>query len=1567
MKKIIPLLLLTTSTISSLLLAQSAKITADASNSSLLQYSDINEYQPKLMMDPKLIGEGAEELGKALGVVKDQSKSVGSKIAEKVEDTKISSHDGHQIAAFTNIPWYDEKLISEQSSKKEAVLSLTLDDFRNALTTYPTASRLIIVEEDDNISIQARDNTQNTLAKNHTENSENREIIDKLRLLLPELSQDPLLRYQVSSNNSGIRIGFDPLSAERLRKIFEKINSSTSSILSTSFEESSSVDGFDCGKFSRDKETHNTSSTEPFDWDHAFTTQEANTTSATTQASEERSISTNEVEELQANPAEFTQEDTTENSLDQIIINNGIIINKALANELEAKKDYLSKLKVDKETIPLFNLSARSVADKAIKIAAEEVALLSKKLKEEKIRAIKTAEAQRLSQLTEDEKALEIAADAAVINERKALENLDQSFSEREAEMFEVFLIAEDAADKSVSMADSSSSRVTMTEIAKIEALDVLQAVQAARASLSIFSFSAKKEADKIIAVAEKEVERTSKAAKVEIDRAKREAAKVEFDQIVEKAKQAENTRTATANAVKIAKANKAAIYFWNRTAKAEASKIKATAKEDATAAATIAAKAQTEKDFAVLSLAKQAALKAIEELETAKIEETKRVANLTHFEKEAETNRVDAIRIEQQTRAADQAATAVAVEAARAYDQAVKNVPLAEGRLRSAEASLRDGKRAFDNASIHVASMRIAGNLGAEGAGAAQYIAKCDVAKKKDAVVSAEQYIANARRQLEEAKEAVPFCLANKNEKGRFAIMKTEEARAAQLHADEVSYKVNRETRQIIYHLTTVEINKFVVLKKAAESELYDTAKAVKACRISSIIEDRIANIKETADIEKVRETRLLEYTARDARIKAEAREEIEKRKKENSTLLLKESELAQAARTKAQATQIRYEAEAWNKVAISYEKISESWNKAIEAETNKKIEVSLAWREVACKSEQTIKHFTEAATAYATGRTAEDYYWDHAGRELLESTERLEKAIEVDASGKEVVAAVWREAARHNVQASECYANAARAHTAGKTEEGDSWNLASLSLSIAASKTEEAINEEARGKLEEARARKEEAQQQAQYSEYYTKAAIALAAGKTVEGDSWHQAGNALSFLKKRTKEAVEEEAKGNKAIAQVRRDIVAKYELSIELLTKAAKTSASEQKIEGLMLYKAGIALLMAAKATEEAIDAEVFGKSSVAQTRREIAQRWSQCSEYHIKAVTALTAGKEFESSVWPQVGSCAWCGAEQVENAIKAEASEKHIVAMAWRKAACKNVEAIEYFTKAVIAYTAGKTSESQDSIVVGLFLLNIAKQTANAIEAEVSGKITVAQTWREAANKNEHAIECLTKAVTAKYASSWRRISFNLGRAAEQTEKMIEADECGKTIIAQDWREAALKNEQAVEYFTKDITAAVAGKTKEGDVWNATGLALMVAAVQIESAIEAEEGGKPTVAKEWREAASKNDQAVKYFINAGTAKVAGLTNQGSNWFNAGLSLTRAADQTEEAIKAEINGKLSVARAKRDVAVKYQQTGEKFMEAAHAHSKGISWAFSAGTLEAKAHDLKDQADAMADKI
>ena len=202
---------------------------------------------PQLMMNPAV--EDAEEVIERLTIGK--SKSANStefndlKPVVREENITVfsSPHTTTSISSSSNQHQKSPAAVisteNQEASEADPITPLSLDDFRNALISYPSATRLVIIEQEGNCSIQACDDDPSAPGRNR---SENKDIIDRLREILPALANDSLLQYQVvSNNNNGIRIGFDPLSTARLRNIIDKVDNATIPQYTNSLSNSSNI------------------------------------------------------------------------------------------------------------------------------------------------------------------------------------------------------------------------------------------------------------------------------------------------------------------------------------------------------------------------------------------------------------------------------------------------------------------------------------------------------------------------------------------------------------------------------------------------------------------------------------------------------------------------------------------------------------------------------------------------------------------------------------------------------------------------------------------------------------------------------------------------------------------------------------------------------------------------------------------------------------------------------------------------------------------------------------------------------------------------------------------------------------------------------------------------------------------------------------------------------------------------------------------------------------------------------------------------------------------------------
>lgn len=1493
---------------------------------------------------------------------------------------------------------YQESIAKEESSTvlqdvenkeaKSVKSPLSLNDFIKAMEDYPTAARLIIC---DGI-IQACDSDPNAPGKNR---SENKTIVDALKAVIQPGLADDLLRY----NNAPLSLGVDSLSAKRLCEIIYKAG--------------------------------------------------------------------------QAEPAQLEKENTTYSEadaintiLDSIVFSEEHTLIRNLIVALEDKTKYLAKLKFDKNKLSLLSVSAKTELDRAIGVTESAISTLNQEIKNEKLKAIRLDEANRFSKLTAAKKMLEVAADEAILNESKAKEALEEasieaarlasSYAEakeaadnkalraatklakaenmadqqraaitavkakvkeahaktinvpfddaafREASLAEALLRAEYEADKAVRIAGSFIPKLVMAQVAQIEALDLLQIAQATKPSSPTLNSFAKAEADEVVLSAQKEVEKTTKAAQAELNRIKREDARINFDKIVKEAKHAQFLTTEALGSVALARKNKAEVSLWDRSGKVEASKAKAEAKAEAATALAVAAEAKKAKNFAMLVSLKAFAIQLIENFEAAKAAEIERAAWLTNADKKTEVLRRDAIRIEFEARETAKAAYAEAEEAARCYQRAVDYVPKALLKLERAKKALEEQTAAQAKAAEITAEIKrqvwIQEQVRPEAAALGTIIKGATglyALKGHGEHFLAERGVKNAEQELKEAEEAVPIALTNKNEKQYLANQQAAIVEQASRDADKACLSVDPTVRRFIHDLAAIEINKIVAMKKLAEFELEmadetvkaaETAKsslsifnlalraeAIKALeaakanlaranRILDVTNKKLISSQEAAKVDQAREAKFSRDIAdaalkklEDDRIQAEVLLALERQQAYNKDLAFKGFELAQAASEKAQAAITNNEIEAWSNVATSHEKTSEYSNKAIAEQNSGKIKEAKIWSELALQNEKASEQLTKAAIAFAAGKEDEGAYWRRAGNVLESAGKQLEQSIGWEVKRNLIVSEAWSNAAKQSQFSSTYFAKAAVALIAGKKGEAVNCNDAGNSYLVAAQQLEKSIKAEAGGRHSVAQAWSKAAQINQLSGEHFAKAVTANAAGKLDEGTNWHDAGLGLGRAAEQTIKAAVAEAHSKTVEASAWRDAAQLNQLSIEPLTKAATAYATGNI--GAFWSNQGNAYLRAAQQLEKAIEAEASNKTVVANAWRDAAHLNQQFIEVSTKSLTSYFAKKEGEGSCWKNAGNALLRASERAVKIIEAEADEKLEIAKVWKEAKQYNEQSCKFFTDGAMAFALGKSSEGTawSNIAFGLFYA--AEQLQRAIEAEAGRKPKIAKAWIEASQQSQRSCEFFTRSAAAHIAGKtdeggcWENIGNALLRAAEQAAKAVEAEVDEKPEIAKAWREVVQQNQQSCEYSTKGAMAFAATKANEGIAWNRAGLSLIHAATQLQKAVEA---NKSEIAKAWRAASQESQRSCEHFTKAATVYITEKVDEGHCLLNAGLSLFNASRQMGGLIEAEVNRASGLASALRDVIQKNQQSFEYSTKGAAAFvagkvREGWSWNHAGHTL------------------
>jgi hypothetical protein len=350
----------------------------------------------------------------------------------------------------------------------------------------------------------------------------------------------------------------------------------------------------------------------------------------------------------------------------------------------------------------------------------------------------------------------------------------------------------------------------------------------------------------------------------------------------------------------------------------------------------------------------------------------------------------------------------------------------------------------------------------------------------------------------------------------------------------------------------------------------------------------------------------------------------------------------------------------------------------------------------------------------------------------------------------------------------------------------------------------------------------------------------------------------------------------------------------------------------------------------------------------------------------------------EQEIWKIISENYHDSAQYLNNAIRADSSNKLNIAKLWHQAASYSQQAGEELEKVVQAQAEKNDKEVEVRLVATAHLLMAqAKEKKDNIlnnVAEAERKIEVTKQWRGEATKlfkdfissflkgvdttrKPEEGESLMLATASFYWASQTlveaieaeaegnavkallcyRTTKLLQNSADSYLKAAVAHGAGKTDVAQKWLEVAKLYQDSIEPSIKaaavaSVIARVTEKTEEGWSWNVAGGGLTQAADKLGKAIEAEAEGKPEVALIWRMAAKLHQDSVDPFLKAAAALSTGKIVEGTIWLTAGAISNQAAEKLGNVIETNSQGKPEVAQQLRDEAQAQVETTKKAVEA-----------------------------------
>lgn len=237
----------------------------------------------------------------------------------------------------------------------------------------------------------------------------------------------------------------------------------------------------------------------------------------------------------------------------------------------------------------------------------------------------------------------------------------------------------------------------------------------------------------------------------------------------------------------------------------------------------------------------------------------------------------------------------------------------------------------------------------------------------------------------------------------------------------------------------------------------------------------------------------------------------------------------------------------------------------------------------------------------------------------------------------------------------------------------------------------------------------------------------------------------------ISQQLEKAIDVEMDGKSEVAQALRDIAKQNQLSIEYFIKGERAQGVGNWEQGNYWKNASVSYKYVVEKLEKASEAEINGRSECAQLWREAARQDQLSGEFYSKAVGYITEKikGEFELNA---IADGYRNIAAKLGKAIEADLMEKPEIAQAWRDLVRHYQLSIESYTKCTTEYIAGKRKEGENWRNAGYYYAKAADQLANAIEAEARGKpknIGIALTWGDEIRHYQLSSDSYTKAAIA--------------------------------------------------------------------------------------------------------------------------------------------------------------------------------------------------------------------------
>ncbi|HLB34586.1 MAG TPA: hypothetical protein VJK54_10180, partial [Chthoniobacterales bacterium] len=518
------------------------------------------------------------------------------------------------------------------------------------------------------------------------------------------------------------------------------------------------------------------------------------------------------------------------------------------------------------------------------------------------------------------------------------------------------------------------------------------------------------------------------------------------------------------------------------------------------------------------------------------------------------------------------------------------------------------------------------------------------------------------------------------------------------------------------------------------------------------------------------------------------------------------------------------------------------------------------------------------------------------------------------------------------------------AERYSVGKENEGVTLGFEGKSLQKKSDYQAKAAEAQEAGQTMLTEGYREAAQISQRAADQWKLSAQTKAAGRESEGVNWGWEGTSLQAKADYHAKAAEVQEAEKITLAEGYREAAATSQRAADQYKLEAQSKALGKESEGRSWGWEGSSLQAKADYQAKAAEAQDAGKTMLAEGYREAAATSQRAADQWKLSAQTKAAGRESEGVSWGWEGTSLQAKADYQAKAATAQEAGRSMLAEGYREAAEISQRAADQWKLSAERYSVGKENEGVTLGFEGKSLQKKSDYQAKAAEAQEAGKTMLAEGYREAAQISQGAADQWKLSAQTKAAGresegvNWGWEGTSLQAKADCQAKAAEAQEAGKIMIAEGYREAAQISQRAADEWKLSAERHSVGKESEGVNWGWEGTSLQAKADYQAKAAEAQEAGKVQLAEGYREAAEILQHAIEELKQSVLAKVLG-TDEDNCWYNAGCERYKGAEKLGKAIIAEAAGESKVAQAWREAAKQNYLSVDSYTKAATIFATG----------------------------